>query len=185
MGVVTPGNYVRGGWFCTCAERRRHERFIFMLITSLMCRIIFFLLVSALLRDCSLCWDLWNGTWHLHLTRPCYIASGQVLIWVVCWMGWGALSIGFPHSQVELNGSPRQREGGAVGDPSLQFQDEFVWGIRYIATDKLSSESWFGWWGSILGYDGSSTELPLTQMASTSPGFILVQLVLATISLFG
>ena len=31
----------------------------------------FFFLVSALLRDCSLCWDRWNGTWRLHLTRPC------------------------------------------------------------------------------------------------------------------
>ena len=30
-----------------------------------------FFLVSALLRDCSLCWDLWCGTWLLHLTRPC------------------------------------------------------------------------------------------------------------------
>ena len=32
---------------------------------------IFFNLVSALLQDCSLCWDGWRGTWLLHLTRPC------------------------------------------------------------------------------------------------------------------
>ena len=30
----------------------------------------------------SLCWDRWNGTWHPHLTRPCFVALGQVLIWV-------------------------------------------------------------------------------------------------------
>ena len=30
-----------------------------------------FFLVSALFRDCSLCWDRWCGTWLLHLTRPC------------------------------------------------------------------------------------------------------------------
>ena len=41
-----------------------------------------FLFVSALLRYCSLCWDCWNGTWHLHLTRPSLFALGRVLIWV-------------------------------------------------------------------------------------------------------
>ena len=53
-------------------------------------RLIFF--VSALLWDCSLCWDRWPGTWLLHLTRPCLyvvhqdevepLALGWVLIWV-------------------------------------------------------------------------------------------------------
>ena len=51
-------------------------------------------LVSPLLQDCSLCWDRWNGTWCLHLTRPCLLALGQVLIWVKCRIGCGALSIG-------------------------------------------------------------------------------------------
>ena len=38
---------------------------------------------------------------------------------------------------MELDVSPRQeREVGADENPSLQFQDEFVRGIRYIATDK-------------------------------------------------
>ena len=41
-----------------------------------------YFLVSALLRDCSLCWDRWNGTWHLHLTRPCLLALGWVLIYI-------------------------------------------------------------------------------------------------------
>ena len=40
--------------------------------------------VSALLRDCSLCLDSWNGTWHLHLTQPYLLALGRVLIWVEC-----------------------------------------------------------------------------------------------------
>ena len=31
----------------------------------------FFYLVSALLRDYSLCWDCWRGTWLLHLMQPC------------------------------------------------------------------------------------------------------------------
>ena len=43
------------------------------------CMIIF---LSALLWDCSLCWDRWNYTWHLHMTRPCLVALGWVLIWV-------------------------------------------------------------------------------------------------------
>ena len=43
---------------------------------------IYFFFVSALLTDCSLCWDLWNGKWHLHLTRPCIVALGWVLILV-------------------------------------------------------------------------------------------------------
>ena len=34
--------------------------------------------------------------------RPCYVALRRVLIWVVRRIGCGALSIGFPHSQVEL-----------------------------------------------------------------------------------
>ena len=37
---------------------------------------------SAFLQDCSLCWDCWNGIWHLHLTRPCLVALGRVLFWV-------------------------------------------------------------------------------------------------------
>ena len=48
--------------------------------------------VSALLWDCSLCWDQRNGTWHLHLPRPCYVALGQVLIWVIHRIGWGAIN---------------------------------------------------------------------------------------------
>ena len=44
-----------------------------------------FFFVSALLQDCSLCWDRWNGTWHLHLTWHCLLALGRVLIWVKCW----------------------------------------------------------------------------------------------------
>ena len=36
---------------------------------------IFLLLLSALLRDCSLCWDRWRGTWLLHLTRPCFYSG--------------------------------------------------------------------------------------------------------------
>ena len=39
-----------------------------------------FFLVSALLWDYSLCWDCVNGTWLLHLTRPCLLALGRVLI---------------------------------------------------------------------------------------------------------
>ena len=42
-----------------------------------------FFLVSAHLWNCFLCWDCWNGNWHLHLTRPCYVALRRVLIWVV------------------------------------------------------------------------------------------------------
>ena len=38
--------------------------------------------VSAFLRNCFLCWDHWNGT-SLHLTRPCNVALGRVLIWAV------------------------------------------------------------------------------------------------------
>ena len=30
-----------------------------------------FFFVSALLRDCFLCWDHWRGTWLLHLKQPC------------------------------------------------------------------------------------------------------------------
>ena len=51
-----------------------------------------FFFVSTLLRDCSLCWDCWDSTWLLHLTRPCLcvvhrnrvepLALGRVLIWV-------------------------------------------------------------------------------------------------------
>ena len=62
-------------------------------------------------------------TWHLHLKRPCCVALGWVLIWVVspdwfeelCQLGresglvWGSLSIGFPHSQVEFYVSPKAR----------------------------------------------------------------------------
>ena len=43
-----------------------------------------FFLVSALLRNYSLCWDRVNGTWLLHVTRPCLLALGRVLIWVCC-----------------------------------------------------------------------------------------------------
>ena len=32
-----------------------------------------FFFVSALLRDCSMCWDHWSSTWHLHLTGPCFM----------------------------------------------------------------------------------------------------------------
>ena len=39
-------------------------------------------LLSTFLWDCSLCWDRWNGTWHLHLMHPCLVALGRVLIWV-------------------------------------------------------------------------------------------------------
>ena len=62
-------------------------------------------LVSTLLRDCSLCWDRWNGMWRLHLTWPCILALGRVLIWVECpirvwwskargrgWCWWESLS---------------------------------------------------------------------------------------------
>ena len=38
--------------------------------------------VSALLRDYSLCWDCVNGAWLLHLTQPCLLALGRVLIQV-------------------------------------------------------------------------------------------------------
>ena len=69
-----------------------------------------FFLVCGLLRDCSLCWDRCNGTWHLHLTGPYYVAIGRVLIWVIRWIGWGALPIGFPHSQVELQCFSEARE---------------------------------------------------------------------------
>ena len=57
--------------------------------------LVVFFLVSALLRDCSLCWDRCNGTWHLHLTRPYYVALGG--FWSGSFVGlvWGALSIGF------------------------------------------------------------------------------------------
>ena len=44
--------------------------------------VLFCFFVSALLRDCSLCWDHWNGTRPLHLMRPCLVGLGQVLIWV-------------------------------------------------------------------------------------------------------
>ena len=52
---------------------------LFMLCISLLQVLSHFFLVSALLRNYSLCWDRWNGTWHLHLTRPCLIALGRVL----------------------------------------------------------------------------------------------------------
>ena len=67
-----------------------------------------FFLVSALLRDYSLCWDRWRGTWLLHLTQPCYmwftvtgwqpLALGRVLIWV-------------GRRIVESNASPGWEEG--------------------------------------------------------------------------
>ena len=37
-----------------------------------------FFLVSALFQNCFLCWDHWNGTWHLHLTPPWYVALGWI-----------------------------------------------------------------------------------------------------------
>ena len=53
--------------------------------------------VSALLRDYSLCCDPVNGTWLLHLTRPCLVTLGQVLI-RVC------------HQIVEFDASPGWEE---------------------------------------------------------------------------
>ena len=43
--------------------------------------------VSALFRNCLLRWECWNSTWLLHMTRPCYVALGRVLIWVVSRIG--------------------------------------------------------------------------------------------------
>ena len=45
---------------------------VIIMILNLYNIINFFFLVSALLRDCSLCWDRWRHTWLLHLTWPCY-----------------------------------------------------------------------------------------------------------------
>ena len=64
-------------------------------VTHCFSRIFFFILQeivlffspSGLLRDCSLSWD--HLEWYsrrLHLTRPCLVALGRVLIWVNCWM---------------------------------------------------------------------------------------------------
>ena len=55
-----------------------------------------FFFLSALLRDCSLCWDRWNGTWHLHLTRPCFISS-RAGTWIAtkCFHFW-AIDIPYP-----------------------------------------------------------------------------------------
>ena len=39
--------------------------------------------LSAFLQNYFLCWDYWNGT-SLHVTQPCYVALGWVLIWAVC-----------------------------------------------------------------------------------------------------
>ena len=45
-----------------------------------------FFLLSSLLRNCFLCWDPWSSDVMpiLDATVLCYIALGQVLIWVVC-----------------------------------------------------------------------------------------------------
>ena len=53
------------------------------------------------------------------------------------------MSIGFPHSQVELDVSPRrEREVGADENPSLQFLDEFDRGVRYsLSSISLSINS--------------------------------------------
>ena len=50
-----------------------------------------FVFVSALHQNCFLCWDRWNGTWRLGLTWLNYVALGRVLIWVISWIGRGAL----------------------------------------------------------------------------------------------
>ena len=54
----------KGGVVCT--KRRKNAKVFF-----------FFFFVSPLLRDCSLCWDRWRGTWLLHLTRPCQCVAHQ------------------------------------------------------------------------------------------------------------
>ena len=49
--------------------------------------LIYFLNIFFLVSARFLCWDCWNSTWLLHLTQPCYVALGWVLIWVISWIG--------------------------------------------------------------------------------------------------
>ena len=55
--------------------------------------------LSALFWNCLLCWDRGRGDvpCHLHLTWPCCVALGRILIWGLNPI-WGALSNGFPLS---------------------------------------------------------------------------------------
>ena len=69
--------------------------FIFSIYLCLSVNFLRVFFVSALLRNCFLCWDCWNGTWRLHLMRPCYVALGQVLIWVECWIGFSNWEFAF------------------------------------------------------------------------------------------
>ena len=92
------------------------------------------------------------------------------------------MSIGFPHSQVDLNVSPRREKAVLFKDPSLQLPDEFVGGVRYILhslSRHLQADSDGGAPSSGVMNPRLQWLLPATQMTLTSPGFIQVQLVLA------
>ena len=52
--------------------------YMILLLWLLQCRDhYYYFFGSAFLRDCSLCWDRWNGTWRLHFTRPCGCDLGR------------------------------------------------------------------------------------------------------------
>ena len=106
MGKKEKKRRKRRFWFCKscftdCFKKYSwlHIKFSFQRYSPLteLYLVLNFFFVSALLWDCSLCWDCWNRTWHrnkqTNLMRPCYVALGRVLIWFVQHIGWGVLDL--------------------------------------------------------------------------------------------
>ena len=88
-----------------------------------------FFFVFILLWDCSLCWDHWNGTWRLHLTRHCTL--GQVQFWVEHGIGLRSFVNWVSSFPSRAQCFSKASEGGCVEYPSLQFRDEVVRGVIY------------------------------------------------------
>ena len=73
----------------------------------------FYIFFSSLLRNCFLCWDRWNGEVTFDAALLCSSRAGSDLV-RESGLGWRALSIGFLHSQVEVDAFPKVRQGDAV-----------------------------------------------------------------------